>query len=113
MRYLVTKEIKSDTQVVWKLYFQDFAFLVIWVVINWNIQGIVNSHLQVPFFIFAVIIGVILVLPSGLNSKRRQYQSIALYLMRSKDVFYLIRKESDDEKKQDQRSERHYSGRKL
>lgn len=27
MRYMVTKEIESETQVVWFLYFQDMVFL--------------------------------------------------------------------------------------
>lgn len=31
MRYLVTKEIKSETQVFWKLYFRDFVFLILWI----------------------------------------------------------------------------------
>ncbi|EEA81465.1 hypothetical protein CLONEX_02638 [[Clostridium] nexile DSM 1787] len=28
MRYLVTKEIKSETQVIWKLYLQDFCYFL-------------------------------------------------------------------------------------
>lgn len=34
MRYLVTKEIKSETQVFWKLYFRDFVFLILWIGIS-------------------------------------------------------------------------------
>lgn len=64
MKYLVTKEIKSDIQVVWTLYFQDLVFLFLWVIAGWNLQGLVYDSLQIPYVIFTVIMGVILVLPS-------------------------------------------------
>ena len=44
MRYLVTKEIKSETQVIWKLYFQDFAFLLAWVALNYQLKEV--AHLS-------------------------------------------------------------------
>ena len=65
MRYIVTKEIKSDTQVVWKLYFKDFAFLVIWIIVNLYLQDGVHPYLQIPFCVFAILSGVILVMPSA------------------------------------------------
>lgn len=99
MRYLVTKEIKSETQVVWKLYFRDFMFLVIWIAVNLYIKEKVHVYLQVPFGIFAIVTGVLLVLPSNLNPKRRQYQSIALYLIRKKGTLYYLPKEKEHEQK--------------
>ena len=30
MRYIVTQEIKSETQVLWFIYLQDLAFLTVW-----------------------------------------------------------------------------------
>lgn len=115
MRYLVTKEIKSDIQVVWTLYFQDLIFLFIWGIAGWNMQGIVYEAMQIPFIIFTVVMGIILVLPSTTNPKRRQYQSIVLCLTQNKAVYYLIRKkkEQSDEKKQDKGYKRKYPGRKL
>lgn len=110
MRYLVTKEIKSEPQVVWKLYFQDFAFLLIWVVLNYQLKEIAHPYLRTPMFIFAVIMGIIFVLPSATNPKRRQYQSIVLYLMRPQDTFYFIKKgkEAGNEEGQDQRFKKRY-----
>lgn len=101
MRYLVTKEIKSETQVVWKLYFRDFMFLVIWVVANLYIKDLVHSYMQIPFGVFAVMIGVLLILPSGLNPKRRQYQSLALYLGRKKGTLYYLKEKKDEEQERD------------
>ena len=31
MRYIVTQEIKSETQVLWFIYLQDLAFLTVWI----------------------------------------------------------------------------------
>ena len=122
MRYLVTKEIKSETQVIWKLYFQDFAFLLIWIMLNYRFKEIAHPYLRWPMFIFAVAMGILLVLPSVANPKRRQqhldgkteerrqYQSIMLYLMRSQETLYFIKKgkEAGNEEGQDQRFKRRY-----
>ena len=110
MRYLVTKEIKSETQVIWKLYFQDFAFLLIWIMLNYRFIEIAHPYLRWPMFIFAVAMGILLVLPSVANPKRRQYQSIMLYLMRSQETLYFIKKgkEAGNEEGQDQRFKRRY-----
>ena len=106
MRYLVTKEIKSETQVFWKLYFRDFVFLILWIGISRFLESAVHTYLQIPFLIFSIVMGVILVLPSSQNPKRRQYQSIALYLMQTKKTYYLLPKKKEkktDEEKQNRR----------
>lgn len=110
MRYLVTKEIKSETQVIWKLYFQDFAFLLIWIMLNYRFKEVAHPYLRWPMFIFAVAMGILLVLPSVANPKRRQYQSIMLYLMRPQETLYFIKKgkEAGNEEGQDQRFKRRY-----
>lgn len=98
MKYLVTKEIKSETQVVWKLYFRDFIFLCTWIGANWYLKDQIHVYLQIPFCIYAVIIGILLILPSGLNPKRRQYQSLALYLSRKKGTLYYEKELQNEEK---------------
>ena len=52
MRYLVTKEIKSETQVIWKLYLQDFVFLSVWIFLCLNLQENVHKSLEIPYLIF-------------------------------------------------------------
>ena len=100
MRYLVTKEIKSETQVFWKLYFRDFVFLILWIGTSRFLESAVHTYLQIPFLIFSIVMGVILVLPSSQNPKRRQYQSIALYLLPKK------KEKKTDEEKQNRRHQR-------
>lgn len=113
MRYLVTKEIKSETQVVWKLYFRDFMFLIVWIAVNWNLKDRIHVYLQAPFCIFAIVIGILLILPSGNNPKRRQYQSIALYLTRKKGTLYYMKEERDEQQKRNPKYKRKPSGIKL
>lgn len=114
MRYLVTKEIKSETQVMWTLYFQDFAFLVIWVMVNgMYLQNIAHPYLQIPFTVYSVLVGIALVIPSRTNPKRRQYQSIDLFLTKKKNVYYLRDGEEKNEQKQDKKHQRSNSNRKI
>lgn len=110
MRYLVTKEIKSETQVVWKLYFRDFVFLIVWISVNWNLKDKIHVYLQVPFCIFAVIIGILLILPSGINPKRRQYQSLALYLMHKKGTLYYMKEKENEQQKRNSKYKRKSPG---
>lgn len=58
MRYLVTKEIKSETQVFWKLYFRDFVFLILWIGISRFLESAVHTYLQIPFLIFSIVMAV-------------------------------------------------------
>lgn len=114
MRYLVTKEIKSEPQVIWKLYFQDFAFLAIWFVLNgMYLQNIVHPYLQIPFTVYSVLVGIALVIPSRTNPKRRQYQSIALFLTKKKNIYYLREGEKSDEQEQDKKHPGRNSDRKI
>lgn len=109
MRYLVTKEIKSETQVFWKLYFRDFVFLILWIGTSRFLESAVHTYLQIPFLIFSIVMGVILVLPSRQNPNRRQYQSVALYLMRTKTTYYVLpqkKEEKENEEKQNRRHQR-------
>lgn len=98
MKYIVTKEIKSETQVSWFLYFQDFVFLAVWVGVNLMLKEQVKGWLQVPFFLFAGICGLLAVLPGRKNPKRRFYQCVMLYVMRPKAIYRNERRTAEDEK---------------
>lgn len=113
MRYLVTKEIKSETQVVWKLYFRDFVFLCTWVGANWYLKDQIHVYLQIPFCIYAVIIGILLILPSKINPNRRQYQSLALYLSCKKGTLYYEKEKKDEHQESESKYKRKSSRVKL
>ena len=76
MRYLVTKEIKSETQVIWKIYLQDFVFLSVWIFLCLNLKENVHVYLQIPYLVFSGMIGICLMIPAVGNPKRRIYQRL-------------------------------------
>ena len=102
MRYLVTKEIKSETQVIWKLYLQDFVFLSVWIFLC--LKENVHEYLQIPYLIFSGMIGICLMIPAVGNPKRRIYQAIALYLLKPKKVIGFRKKEIKHEEERETRS---------
>lgn len=96
MRYIVTKEIKSETQVFWWMYLQDLAFLVIWISLTLFLRNKVHGHLQIIYILFSVLIGVRLTLRSTMNPKRKYYQSLALYLLQSQHIYRYYKEEKTD-----------------
>ena len=104
MRYMVTKEIESETQVVWFLYFQDLVFLTVWIAMTMLLQERVHTSLTFFFWVYSVVMGVILVLPCGRNPKRRNYQSIVLYFMRPKNIYSYGTEQTYGEEGEDEKS---------
>lgn len=99
MKYIVTQEIKSETQIVWCFYFQDFLFLAAWSALTFSLRDYVQKDLQIPYILFSVVIGILLMIRSNGNPKRRFYQSIMLYLLRPKGVFrYYEEQENEAER---------------
>lgn len=94
MKYIVTKEIKSETQIFRNFYMQDFVFGMVWIVLVLTLRQNVHSTLQIPYVVFYVVVGIRLMLPSRTNPKRRYYQSIALYLSRPKELYAFYKEEN-------------------
>lgn len=98
MRYIVTKEIKSETQVVWILYLQDGVFLFVWTALTLILRERVHDLLQIPYLAFSLVMGIRMVLRTPGNPKRRYYQALALYLSRPKQIYrYFKEAEEKDE----------------
>ena len=49
MRYIVTQEIKSETQVLWFIYLQDLAFLTVWTMLVLVLKENVHGYLRIPY----------------------------------------------------------------
>lgn len=89
MRYMVTKEIKSETKIWAFFYWQDFLFFVMYVVMTLMLKDQVHSALGTPFLIFSILIAFMLILPSPTNPKRRTWQALVLYNM-NHDYLYRL-----------------------
>lgn len=112
MKYLVTKEIKSETQVFWIFYLQDFMFLALWAVVCMMAKVQIHSALDIPYALFSALVGVVLMLPSRVNPKRRNYQSLVLYIMRPRNV-YRFGKEQQGEAKGNRVNKKGHSLRRI
>lgn len=110
MKYLVTKEIKSETQVFWIFYLQDFLFLALWAMICMIAKEQVHDTLRIPYGIFSAAAGIGLMLPGTGNPKRRVYQSLVLYLLRPRCIFRYFKEQEHEEKRSGTHSKRnsHY-----
>lgn len=111
MKHIVTKEIKSETQVVWILYLQDAAFLFVWIIFILMLQERVHDVLQIPYLIFSAGVGIRMVVRAPQNPKRRYYQAIALFLSRPKSTYRYYKEKKDDEGRNQTHHRRHtYNG---
>lgn len=102
MRYMVTKEIKSETQVIWSIYAQDFLFLVICVAVTLMLKNKVHETLRGFYILFSFSVAIVMVLPYTGNPKRRNYQAIALYFLRPRSIYKFMGREkklNDSQKK--------------
>ena len=90
MRYLVTQDIKSPSKVGKGLYVQDFFFLIIYGGLSVVFSGLVNGSLLLPYGIFSGCMALGLTASSAKNRKRRNLQSMILYIRKSRSVYHPI-----------------------
>lgn len=93
----ITKEIKSEAKVILWLYAFDFLFLVFYILGTNMLDGYVYPALKIPYYIFSIMCGIILTLPSSSNKKRRNYQAIMIYLTRDLAYYRPIWKGKKDD----------------
>mgnify|MGYP002792022395 FL=1 len=101
MRYIVTQEIKSETQVLWFIYLQDLAFLTVWTMLVLVLKENVHGYLRIPYYIFSFVVGVRMVLRVKGNPKRRYYQALAIYIGRPKNIYRYFKEDKNDERERD------------
>ena len=87
MRYVVAQEIKSETKVGKSIYLFDLFFVVIYLCISFALAAAVHESLTVPFYLFSFGCSLFLTAKSHANRKRRNFESIILFLRRDKEVY--------------------------
>lgn len=55
MRYLVSKEIKSETKVGKSIYLFDFFFLITYMAISLVLVNLVHPSLHIAFYLFSFV----------------------------------------------------------
>ena len=87
MKYLVSQEIKSETKIGKNVYIFDLFFMIVYCSVSLVLANAVHSALKVPFLIFSLGIAFCLTLKSYNNKRRRNYESIFIFLRRDEDVY--------------------------
>lgn len=98
--YSLTSEIKSEVKVGGKVYVSVFFFLLIYAIIFEGLKGLVHQRLMLPYYIFVFTTDIILTMPSFFNRKRKNYESIFIYLGRDRAVYRPLRNVSAERKKE-------------
>ncbi len=87
MRYVVAQEIKSETKVGKSIYLFDLFFVVVYLGVSFIFASAVHEGLTILFYIFSFGCALFLTAKSHANRKRRNYESIILFLRRDKEVY--------------------------
>ena len=87
MRYLVAKDIKSETKVSKNIYIYDFFFILIYMSVSLVLANLVHPSLKIVFFIYSLGMAVFLTAKSYYNKKRRNYESVMIMLRRDKESY--------------------------
>lgn len=87
MNYLVMKEIKSPPKINKYIYLSDVCFLMVYAGISLIFVNVVYQYFKIPFLIYSMAMGLILTCPSMYNPKRRNYESVLIYVSRNRQVY--------------------------
>lgn len=90
MRYIVAKEVKSETKVYKNLYLFDLFFVVIYFAVSMVMGNAVHEKVRFAFYVYSVFCALFLTAKSRTNRKRRNYESIILFLRRDKEIYYPV-----------------------
>ena len=89
--YTIPRNLKEEVKIFDKpfaLYIKDIATAGVTVGFFWTMSSFVHSWLIVPYWIFAVLSTIYLVLPAGkVNPKKRRWQSLYYTLICDKSVY--------------------------
>ena len=87
--YQIPREINSPTELIKGIHFEQFAFVVLYFLVFYLFQGLVHEMLVLPYYIFNIVIGFVLI---GLSTspKRSNLQSIIYQLNKSRNekIYY-------------------------
>lgn len=87
MRHIVAREIKSEAQLWWIINIKDFFFFIFYGIFGWLLSFFIASKLHLLFAIFHISMMIFLILPSLYNTRRKNWQSLAIALRIDKSIY--------------------------
>lgn len=94
MKYIVVQDMKTETKVSKNIYLFDFFFLLVYAATSLMFGSVVHPMLKVPFYLFSGVCGVFLTMKSSWNKRRRNWESLFLFIRRDKEVYHPIMNQS-------------------
>lgn len=88
MKYIVVQDMKTETKVSKNIYLFDFFFLLVYAAVSLMFGSVVHAMLRVPFYLFSGVCGIFLTMKSSWNKKRRNWESLFLFIRRDKEVYH-------------------------
>lgn len=99
-RYIVVKKLKNGSKMNQnsKFYVQDILFIVVMVFLGFMFENLVYDKLFIPFMIFNLVVGIMLVFPSKTNPGKKNYQAVHLAFISTQDFFSPVKNLGQKEK---------------
>lgn len=94
MEYKMVSEINAPTRINRFLVLRDVAIVAIFGVIGFVTKDFLNPNLQIYYFVFNLIVGLIMALPSPFSKGRKIYQLIIFTIARNRGVYHSLRGEN-------------------
>ncbi len=88
MKYIVVQDMKTETKVSKNIYLFDFFFLLVYAAVSLMFGSVVHAMLRIPFYLFSGVCGIFLTMKSSWNKKRRNWESLFLFIRRDKEVYH-------------------------
>lgn len=88
MKYLVVQEVSSETKVSKNIFLFDLFFILVFFTVSAILGSLVHSSFRILYYIFSAVVALFLTGKSGKNRKRRNYESIILYLKKDREVYH-------------------------
>lgn len=89
-RYVIPQELRSKTLIISKISFFDICLLVVFFFFMMLFESYINSNLIIPYRIFNLIVGFILIQSSPINGNQPIYKSIYYLFISDKSVYHSI-----------------------
>ncbi|MFP7159473.1 DUF5592 family protein [Priestia aryabhattai] len=77
------------------LYLFDLLFIIGLLLVTMMLRFFIHPTLQIPFYIFMVILGLLMIVRSSTNPKKRMYEVLLLTLVRKKSTYCAIDREQE------------------
>ena len=82
--YNIPKEISTELKINKSLYLFDLLFIIGLLMVTMMLRFFIHPTLQIPFYIFMGIFGLLMIVRPSTNPKKRMYEALLLTLVRKR-----------------------------